>query len=120
MDGSVTDAQANTWLQEIANAGWVSLHYDNPALGGDDKAEIGGGGYLRFKMIWSQPNNRAIWSLVDARYTGLVQNQITHFGIFSEQYQGFLRAYAELREPAMVLNGKGYVLNAGSVVVSFG
>lgn len=119
-DGSISDEQAHLWLQEIADAGWVSLHYDSPALGGPDRAEISGGGYQRFAMIWSQPSNRAIWSLVDARFTGLVQNKLTYAGVWSRAHQGLLRAYTELPEPAVVLNGKGYVLHAGLLAVSFG
>lgn len=119
-NGSLSDEQAHLWLQDIADAGWVSLHYDNPGLGASDRGEISGGGYQRFKMSWAQPNNRIIWSLLDARYTGLVQNRLTHFGVWSEQAQGFLRAYGELPEPAMVLNGKGYVLHAGMLAISFG
>ena len=40
MDGSITDDQAHEWLQEIADNGWISLHFDNTALGGSDLAEI--------------------------------------------------------------------------------
>lgn len=120
MDGSITDEQANSWLQEIADASWISLHYDNPSLGGIERAEISGGGYQRFKMVWSQPSNRAIWSLVDARYTGLQQSKLTYFGVWNQTTKGFLRAYGELQEPAVVLNGKGYVLHAGLIAISFG
>ena len=87
-DGSITDEQAHIWLQEVADNGWVSLHYDTPSLGGADQAEIAGGGYVRVKMSWTQPNNRAIWSLVDARFTGLVQTKVTYFGVWDSQYQG--------------------------------
>lgn len=119
-DDSITDEQAHIWLQEIADAGWVSLHYDNPSLNGSDKAEIAGGGYQRFKMIWSQPMNRAIWSLVDARFNGLMQTKLTYFGVWNMANKGMLRAYGELPEPAVVLNGKGYILHQGSVAISFG
>jgi hypothetical protein len=120
VDGSITDEQAHVWLQEIAQSGWISLHYDNPGLSGEDRVEISGGGYVRFKMAWSQPSNRAIWSLVDARFAGLTQTKVTYFGVWDAQYKGFLRAYAELREPSAILTGKGFILHSGSVVVSFG
>lgn len=119
-DGSVTDEQANTWLQDIAENGWISLHYDNPALNGTDRAEISGGAYQRYEMSWSQPSNRAIWSLVDARFTGLVQTRLVYFGVWNKATKGFLRAYGELTDPATVLTGKGYVLHAGMIVISFG
>ena len=120
MDGSVTDEQAHRWLQEIADNGWVSLHYDNPALAGEDRAELAGGAYVRVKMIWKQPNNRAIWSAIDARFIGLMQTKISYFGVWDAGVKGFLRAYAELPEPAVVLNGKGYILHAETLAVSFG
>lgn len=120
-DSSVTDEQAHLWLQEIADAGWVSLHYDNPSLGGVDRAELAGGGYQRFKMAFSQPNNRAIWSLVDARYTGLAQTKLTYYGVWSGPGdKAFLRAYGELPNPVVILAGKGYVLHAGLLAISFG
>src|SRR4029077_11757586 len=100
---------------------WVSLHNDNPALGGLDRAEISGGGYQRFKMQWSQPTNRAIWSLVDARFTGLTQNKLTYFGVWSGNTdKAWLRAYGELPNPVVILNGRGYILHAGLLAISFG
>jgi len=119
-DGSITDEQAHLWLQDVADHSWVSLHYDSPALGGEDKAEISGGGYVRFRMSFSQPNNRAIWSLVDARFTGLVQTKLVYFGVWDKKNKGVLRAYGELPNPVVVLNGKGYVLHAGQLAISFG
>jgi hypothetical protein len=120
MDGSITDEQAHKWLQEIAEDGWVSLHYDTPALGGVDRAEVVGGGYKRYPMSWTQPTNRAIWSLEDARYGGLMQTKIVYFGVWDKRHKGFLRAYAELPEPRMVANGKGLILHAGTLAISFG
>ena len=88
MDGSITDDQVHRWLQEIADNGWISLHFDTPALGGIDQAEIAGGGYQRFKMAWSNPANRAIWSVEDARFTGLVQTKVTYFGVWNHEEPG--------------------------------
>jgi hypothetical protein len=108
------------WLQDIADAGFVSLHFDTPALGGTDKAEIAGGGYQRFKMSWSNPDNRAIWSVVDARFTGLTQTKVTYFGIWNKQNKGRLMAYTELASPVAIGNGKGFVIPAGQIAVSMG
>lgn len=124
MDGTITDAQAHKWLQDIADNGWISLHFDTPALGGADAAEISGGGYQRFKMSWSNPDNRAIWSVVDARFSGLVQTKVTYFGIWSRKNprnkDSFLIAYTELSVPVQILNGKGFVIPAGQIAVSMG
>jgi hypothetical protein len=60
---------------------------------------------------------------VDARFTGLVQTKLVYFGVWSRKNPGpddFLRAYGELPKPVMVLNGKGYILHAGQLAVSFG
>jgi hypothetical protein len=118
--GSFTDEQVHIWLQEVADAGWISLHFDTPALGAVGLAEISGGGYRRVNMIWSQPVNRIIWSLDDARFIGLTQTQLTHFGVWDQQFQGMLRAYGDLPEKINVLNGWGYALKAGELAVSFG
>lgn len=120
MDGSITDEQAHAWLQDIADGGWVSLHFESPALASSDRAEIIGGGYTRYKMPFSQPMNRTIWSLDDARFVGLIQTKITYFGIWTKQYKGWLRAYGELPEPTVVLTGKGFVLPAHQLVISVG
>ena len=71
-------------------------------------------------MAFSQPSNRAIWSLVDARFTGLTQNKLTYFGVWDSLNNGMLRAYGELPTPVVVLNGKGYVLHQGLLAISFG
>jgi hypothetical protein len=119
-NGSVTDDQAHVWLQVIADSGWISLHYDNPAMGDAERAEISGGSYQRFKMHWNQPNNRSIWSLIDARFNGLQQSKLTYFGVWDSSVKGMLRAYGELPKPEAVLNGGGYVLHAGLIAISFG
>ena len=119
-DGSFSDAQVHIWLQEVADAGWVSLHYDNPTLGGIGACELSGGGYKRIKMAFSQPANRAIWSLEDARFTGLLQNRLTHFGIWSAATQGLLRASAPLPQQVSILNGWGWVLAQGELALSVG
>ena len=104
MDGTITDAQVHLWLQDIADSGYVSLHFDTPALGGLTAAEISGGGYQRFKMSWSNPDNRAIWSVVDARFTGLVQTKVTYFGVWDKLTKGMCpslgRNGASTRVPA--------------------
>ena len=120
MEGTITDWKVHQWLEEIAESGWVSLHYDTPALSGEDKAEFSGGGYQRYKMKWSQPDNRAIWSMDDAKFTGLVRNRITYFGIWNQKNKGHLVAYTELKEPVQVLQGKGFVIPTGQIAVSLG
>jgi hypothetical protein len=120
VDGTITDAQVHLWLQDIADNGWVSLHFDTPALGGIDAAEVVGGGYQRFKMSWSNPDNRAIWSVIDARFTGLVQTKVTYFGIWNKKNKGLLMAYTELETPVAILQGKGFVIPAGQIAVSMG
>jgi hypothetical protein len=119
-DGTWSDEQVHLWLQDVADAGWVSLHYDSPILGGLDRAEISGGGYKRIKVSFSQPSNRIIWSLTDARFTGLVQTQLTHFGIWSGESLGMLRASGLLPTKVIILNGKGFVIPAGELALSIG
>lgn len=119
-DGTFTDYKVHQWLQEVANGAWVSLHYDSPSLGGVGASEISGGGYKRSKVPFSQPSNRTIWSLGDARFTGLTQNQLTHFGIWDKTTLGNLVAYGRLPSTRVVLNGQGYVIFEGELAISFG
>ena len=120
MEGSFTDEEVHEYLQGVADAGWLSLHFDTPALGGIGSNEVFGGGYVRIKGIWTQPSNRAIWLQEDARWTGLTQGVLTHFGIWNDPFQGRLRAYGRLPQKMTILNGWGYQLRAGDVAVSFG
>jgi hypothetical protein len=120
MYGSLSDEQAHQWLQEIADNGFISLHFQSPALGGSSKGEIGGGGYRRYQMRWHQPKNRSIWSLDDARFTGLLPTRAVYFGVWSALNQGFLRGYGELPSPATILAGKGYIMPAGEIAISLG
>lgn len=120
MDGSFTDEQVHQWLQDVADAPWISLHYDTPALQGIGACELSGGGYVRCKVSFSQPANRSIWSLSDARFTGLIQTQLTHFGVWDQKTGGMLRAYARLPEKVAIPNGFGYVLRQGELALSIG
>lgn len=120
MDGSLTDRQVHAWLQEIADLSFISLHFASPVLGGNDLGEIKGGGYHRYQMSWHQPVNRSIWSLDDARFTGLTPNRVTHFGVWTDLNLGWLRGYGELPSPASILAGKGYILAAGEIAISLG
>jgi hypothetical protein len=120
MYGGLTDEQVHRWLQEIADLSFISLHFASPALGGNDLAEIFGGGYTRFPMTWHQPVNRGIWSSADAVFSGLTPNRVTYFGVWSDQNLGFLRGYGELPSPATIASGKGYVLAKGEIAISLG
>jgi hypothetical protein len=117
--GTFTDQRVHKWLQDIADAGWVSLHYDSPALDGIGGSEISGGGYARVKVDFTQPTNRAIWSITDARWTGLVQTTLTHFGVWDSQVKGSLEGYGLLPSKVIILTGKGYVIKAGNLALSF-
>ena len=116
--GTFTDDQVHDWLSDIAVAGWVSMHYESPGIGGIGKAEISGGGYLRVQATFSDPANRSMWNTADIRFTGLRQNRLTHFGIWDSATGGMLRAYGELPEEKTVLDGQGYVIYAGKLALS--
>lgn len=120
MEGSLSDAQVHTWLQHVADKSFISLHFQSPALGGSAMGEIAGGGYRRFKMSWHQPQNRSIWSLEDAQFTGLKPTRVTFFGVWDSLNIGMLRGYGELPTPAVIASGKGYNLPAGQIVISLG
>ena len=100
---------------------WISLHFDTPALGGSGpRGDLWWWLPQVLDAFWTQPANRTIWSLDDARFVGLTQNQLTHFGVWDQQFQGMLRAYGDLPEKINILNGWGYTVKAGELAVSFG
>jgi hypothetical protein len=118
MEGSFTDQQVHAWLDDIGTNAWVSLHYDSPALHGIGAAELSGGGYVRVKVPFSRATGRTIWSLDDVKFTGLSQNQLTHFGIWDAQTNGILRAFGRLPEPQLVVQGWGFILYTGELALS--
>lgn len=118
MSGTFADYQVHQWLQEIADGAYVSLHYDDPSLDGLGGSEIYGGGYTRARVDFTQPDNRTIWSLTDAIFSGLTQNRLTHFGVWVDQYQGLIRAHGPLPAEVLILNGQGYVVKAGTLALS--
>lgn len=120
MEGSFSDQWVHQWLQVIADGAYASLHYDTPALADSTFAEIFGGGYVRQAVVWSQPTNRAIWSLAPTRWTGLSQNVITHYGLWDSVTGGTLIAYGRLPEKQLILSGHGFVIDAGELSVSVG
>lgn len=121
MNGTFTDSLVHQWLQVIADNAFVSLHYDTPALADKSSAELSGGGYVRVRVPFSQPTNRSIWSLDDAKFTGLPQGQVTHFGIWDGSlFESQLLAYAPLPEKAVFPSGHGFILRTGEISISIG
>lgn len=119
--GSFSDAKVHQWLACIADTAWVSLHYESPGLNSINDGEISGGGYHRVLVGFSVPANRAIWSLDDAKFTGLLKTRLTHFGIYDNPYTGTLQAYGELANTGVViLDGQGYIVPAGQLALSVG
>lgn len=117
--GFFSDEKVHQWLACVADIPWVSLHYESPGINGMNKGEISGGGYNRCLISFSEPANRTIWSLEDAKWTGLLKNKLTHFGIWDDPYRGTLQAYGELTdEGVVVLDGQGYRLPAGQLALS--
>lgn len=113
-----TDWYANKCLQDIADNGYISLHYDSPELDGLGGSEIAGAGYARQLTPFSMPSNRVIWTMADSIFTGLNSAQLTHFGVWTDQTNGNMFAFGELPSKLIVLQGQGYVLKAGDIAIS--
>lgn len=114
-----TDDCVNVWLEKFATS-WISLHYDDPGLDGAGLSEISGGSYVRIKTEFTQPTNRAIWSITDTRFAGLPATQVTHVGVWLVQRGGLLQAYVALPKRVIVPAGKGLILAAGELALSVG
>jgi hypothetical protein len=113
-----TDSCVNNWLSDIVDSGWISLHYDSPALDGAGLSEISGGGYTRMKGSFSEPANRTIWLLFDISWSGLSQTKVTHFGIWSAATGGTLQAYGAMSEPRIIMSGHGYIIRQQELSLS--
>lgn len=121
MLGSFEDDLVHDWLACLADNAWISLHYESPSLGSIGRGEVNGGGYKRVQMGFTAPSNRTIWSLDDAKFSGLTANRLTHFGIWNHQYNGKLRAFGLLTDSesgVIVAQGGGYVLHASKLALS--
>ena len=117
-DGTFDDETVHEWLADVAVSAWVSLHYESPSLNGLGRGEISGGGYVRQLTGFSVPSNRTIWSTEDARWSGLLPNRLTHFGIWDSKVSGKLRAYGKLGKPALIVQGGAYILRDGQIALS--
>lgn len=120
MEGSFSDNQVHEWLQTIADGSWISLHYASPLLDDTTYAELSGGGYQRFKMDWSQPSNRSIWSLAAARFVGLPECVLTHYGSWDDPLSGRLQFCGRLPEKKIITAGAGYLIPAGDLACGIG
>lgn len=116
--GSISDEKVHQWLACVSDTPYISLHFESPALNGADRGEISGGGYRRCLMTFSEPANRAIWSMKDAKFTGLLRGRLTHFGVWDKLHGGALDAYGLLPQEETVLNGHGYIITAGKLAIS--
>lgn len=118
MSGTFDDETVHEWLAQVAESAYMSLHYDSPALGSLGRAEIDGGGYQRVKIEFSVPASRTIWSLTDARFTGLKANTLTHFGIWDQSLNGRLKAFGRLPSEQVIVNGGGISFPSGKIALS--
>ena len=119
--GTFEDETVHAWLACVRDNAWVSLHYESPALSVTSRGEISGGGYVRRNANFSVPASRAMWLLEDVIFTGLLENRLTHFGIWNAKSAGKLKAYGLLTpdgSEVRILDGNGYVLHAGDLALS--
>jgi len=119
IDGTFDDELVHAWLECVADNAWCSLHYESPAINGIGRGEISGGGYVRRKLEFSTPSSRTIWSMETVKFSGLLANRLTHFGIWNAKNSGKLRAYGRLPDGGVIVtNGGGFALPAGKIALS--
>jgi hypothetical protein len=117
----IDDDLIHAWLRCLSDNAWCALHYEDPALNGQNRGEIFGGGYVRRKLEFSAPANRTIWQVERVKFIGLNPNRLTHFGIWNHKQGGKLKAWGILPDGgALIAQGQGYVLPEGSIAVSLG
>lgn len=117
MAGRISDAQAHTWLQGLDEL-WLSLHHENPEVGGAYASEIIGGGYVRQLIPFTSPNTRAIFSDKAVSWTGLPQVTVSYVGAWNAQYNGDIVAFFEIPDPQFLVSGGRLSYAAGDIAIS--
>lgn len=122
MTGAFDEELIHAWLNCIRDNSWCSLHYESPGLQGLGRGEISGAGYVRRRLLFSEPSSQIMWQLDAVKFAGLNAGRLTHFGVWNHKEAGKLRAYGELpgENDVIVAQGGGYVLRAGSIALSLG
>lgn len=113
----LTDRRANLWLDQLSTL-WVSLHFENPDVGGHYASEVFGGSYQRIKVKMTPASSRAVFSAGDAFFQGLPAVKITHIGGWDNQFTGNLEVSIALPSPVTVLAGKSFLVSRGALAFS--
>jgi len=116
---SVTDYQANKWLEDIQSV-WVGLHFSNPNINGELATEISGGGYERVSVNFTNPDQRIIWSKVDAKFRGMPASTVAFISGWTHQFNGRMLWYIPAEDAERVQTGQTYTVKAGTLAISMG
>lgn len=117
MAGRITDYQAHAWLKGMSTL-WLSLHHENPEIGGAYASEITGGGYARKQTKFNSPNARAIFSAGVVKWDGLPALTVSYIGAWDARYNGNLLAFFELESPTFITAGGSVAYAAGEIAIS--
>lgn len=106
-------------LADVGAESWVALNFDDPEVAGGEATEITGTGYIRQLASFSDIANRSMWVIAPLSWQGLPQTRVTHVSGWTGQYGGSLQWSGPLPAPVRILEGKGYIIQANEIVLSF-
>lgn len=116
---SFTTFTLHKTLQDIADSCWVSLHFDSPDQAGAVASEISGGGYSRERARFDEPSNNHMWLNRNLRWEGLPLTLVAYLGGWDQERNGNLQWFSEMSPPERILEGKGFIVPAQSLALSF-
>ena len=116
--GNFSSYQVERWLGQLTNH-YAALHYDNPEVAGAYASEVFGGSYIRCKVIFTVPDNRAVWNANNLSWAGLPSMRISYIALWDAQINGNYVCSAPLDSVFRAVAGAKFIYPAGSFAISF-
>lgn len=116
--GRFSDRRTAMWLNELETI-WLGLAYDNPDVSGAYASEIFGGSYTRQLVTMGIAENRAIFNISSALFTGLPAIKATHIVGWDSQYNGNYEFMVPMEEPIIFPAGASFPIAAYTLALSF-
>lgn len=89
---------------------WASLHKTDPGVGGNPGSEVTGGGYERQKVDFTQSNGKSVANKEVIKWDNMPYETVRYIGMWSDDTDGYIIAYAMLPTAVTVAAGKTYVV----------
>jgi hypothetical protein len=115
--GLFSDYRINLWLADLTTL-WLGLAFDDPNIAGAYASEVFGGSYARIKVVFGDPDGRAIFNTSDITWTGMPATRVTHVVGWNAQYNGDMEYSVPLPQAQPVLAGKKFSVPSAALAIS--